>query len=346
MSSGNQPVVVQPSREPAAVLGEMLGGAFVSQAIFVAAKLGIADLVAAGPRPVAELAAETGSHERSLYRVLRTLASVGLFRQTDPKVFAQTALSELLRSDAPRSMRDDALFMGADWHVNVIADMPYSVRTGKPAWGHTHGAEVFEYFAANPEQGALFNDLMTTMTVRYAPAIVEAYDFSHFETLVDVAGGQGYLLARALEAAPGLAGVLFDMPQVLEGATALLEREGVADRVRKVPGDFFASVPAGADAYMLKHIVHDWDDERCVTLLGNIRTAMSDDGKVLIVESVVPETEEPHYSKMLDLEMLVSPGGIERTEGEYRDLLAAAGLRLSRVVPTKTPLSIIEAVKA
>ena len=346
MSSGTESVPDAQSQPPEAVLTEMLFGAFVSQALYVAAKLGIADLLAEGPRPVAGLAAETSTHERSLHRVLRSLASVGVFRQTEPGVFALTPLAEPLRSDAPNSMRAGAIFMGEEWHMRVIADMLYSVRTGKPAWGHTHGAEVFDYFAANPAQAEIFNATMTGLSVAVAPAIVEAYDFSEFGTLADVAGGHGYLLAQVLKATPSLGGILFDTPQVIEGAGALLEREGVDDRVAKVSGDFFASVPEGADAYMMKHIIHDWDDERCVALLRNVRAAMPDGGKVLIVETVVPEADEPHYSKLLDLEMLTSPGGIERTEEEYRDLLTAAGLRLSRIVPTKSPFSVIEAVKA
>jgi hypothetical protein len=208
-----------------------------------------------------------------------------------------------------------------------------------------YGVEVFDYFAANPEQSEIFNRAMTDISTAIAPLVVEAYDFSGFNTLTDIAGGHGYLLAQILKANPNVKGILFDVPPVIAGASALLEEEGVAGRVEKVSGDFFASVPKGADAYIMKHIIHDWDDERATRILQNINAAMSPEGKVLIVEVVVPEGNEPHYSKLLDLEMLASPGGVERTATEYRELLGAAGLRLTSIIQTRSPYSIIEAVK-
>ncbi|HYH87152.1 MAG TPA: methyltransferase [Pyrinomonadaceae bacterium] len=330
---------------PEAFLTQLAFGALMTQALYVVAKLGIADLLKDEPLSIAELAERTETHERALYRVLRSLSSVGIFSEVEPNVFALTPLAEPLRSDAPGSMRGGAIFMGEDWHWSVWGNLLYSVRTGKPAWGHTHGSEVFDYFAKNPEQSEIFNSAMTDMSVGIAPAIVEAYDFSGTETLADIAGGHGYLLARILKDNEGMKGVLFDVPPVIAGAGELLEREGVAARVEKVSGDFFKSVPA-ADAYIMKHIIHDWDDERCVTILKNIRAAMNPEGKVLIVEAVVPEGDGPHYSKLLDLEMLVSPGGVERTAQEYASLLARAGLRLTRIVPTNSPFSIVEAVAA
>jgi hypothetical protein len=331
---------------PEVALTQMIFGAFVSQAVSVAAKLGVADLLAEQPQTVAALAAATETHERSLYRVLRTLASVGVFRETDDKVFELTPLAEPLRSDAPNSMRNGAIFMGAEWHWRVYGEMLHSVRTGKSAWSRANGAEVFDYFAAHPEHGEVFNRAMTDMSAVAAAAITEAYDFRGIDTLVDVAGGHGYLLAAALRANPDVRGVLFDLPQVIDGAPATLEREGVTDRVELSSGDFFASVPEGADAYMMKHIIHDWDDERALLILNNIRRAMRDDGRVLICETVVPEGNEPHFGKLMDLEMLVSPGGVERTAREYRDLLAQAGLELKRIIPTRSYLSIVEAIKA
>lgn len=330
---------------PAVVLTQMAFGALLTQALYVAARLGVADMLATGPRPVAELAAETGTHERSLYRVLRSLAGAGVFAEVEPKTFGLTPLAELLRADAHGSMRNGLIFMGEQWHFNVWSNMMHSVRTGRPAWGHTHGAEVFEYFTANPEHAEIFNGAMTDMSVGTAPAVVEAYDFSAFGTLADIAGGHGYLLSQILKANPNLSGVLFDMAPVVEGATALLEREGVAARVERVAGDFFANVPR-ADAYIMKHIIHDWDDERAGLILKNINEAMGEEGRVLIVETIVPEGNEPHYSKVLDLEMLTSPGGIERTAEEYAALLASAGLKLSRIIPTRSPFSIVEAVRA
>ena len=330
---------------PEAFLTELAFGALMSQALYVAAKLGIADLLADEPQPVYKLAASTDTHERSLYRVLRSLSSIGIFQEVEPKVFALTRLAEPLRTDAPGSVRNGVIFMGEEWHWRVWGNLLHSVRTGEAAWKQTHGAEVFDYFPKNPEQAEIFNRAMTDMSVITAPAVIEAYDFSGFKTIVDIAGGHGYLLAQILKANQNLSGILFDMPHVIAGAGEMLEREGVAARVEKVAGDFFASVPS-ADAYIMKHIIHDWDDERCIIILKNIGAAMKPGGKVLIVEVVVPEGNKPHYSKLLDLEMLASPGGIERTEKEYDALLAQAGLRLTRITATKTPFSIIEAVKA
>lgn len=344
MSTQTKEAAAQPN-PPEAFIVQLALSALMSQALYVAAKLGIADLLADKPQPVDKLAADTNTHERSLYRVLRSLSSVGVFREVEPKVFALTPVAEYLRSGAPNSMRNGAIFMGEEWHWRVWGNMLYSVQTGESAWSQAHGVSVFEYFTANPEQGEIFNRAMTDMSVSIAPAIVEAYDFSGFTRIADIAGGHGFMLSQILKAAPSLSGILFDMPHVIAGAGQLLEREGVAARVEKVTGDFFKSVPS-ADAYIMKHIIHDWDDERCGTILKNIGAAIKPGGKLLIVEVVVPEGNEPHYSKLLDLEMLTSPGGVERTAQEYDALLAQAGLRLTRIIPTKSPFSIIEAVKA
>jgi hypothetical protein len=343
-TSAPTPAAAQPL-PPEVFLTQLAFGAMMTQAVYVAAKLGVADLLAAKPRTVSELAAETKSHERSLYRLLRSLASVGIFEEIEPKVFGMTPYGEPLRKDAPNSLRSGAIFMGEEWHWRVWGNMLHSVRTGEPAWGHVHGAEVFDYFAGHPRQAEIFNNAMTDMSVATAPAVVEAYDFSGINQLTDIAGGHGYLLAQVLKANPDMKGILFDVPSVIAGAGGLLEAEGVAGKVEKVSGDFFSAVPENADAYMMKHIIHDWDDARAAKILQNIEKAMSPGGKVLIIEVVVPEGNEPHYSKLLDLEMLTSPGGLERTADEYRELLAAAGLRLTRIVPTKSPFSIIEAVR-
>lgn len=335
----------QQAVPPDAFLTEVAFGALMSQALYVAAKLSIADLLVEKPQSVQQLAAATQTHERSLYRVLRSLSSIGVFEEVEPKVFALTPIGQALRSDAPNSVRNGVVFMGEEWHWRVWGNLIHSVRTGETAWKKTHGAEVFDYFSSNPEQAEIFNRAMTDMSVVTAPAVVEAYDFSGFKSLADIAGGHGFLLSQILKATPGLEGILFDMPQVIAGSTALLEREGVADRVETVSGDFFASVPS-ADAYIMKHIIHDWDDERAVKILSNIREAMNAGGRVLIVEVVVPEGKEPHYSKVLDLEMLASPGGVERTAKEYEEILASAGLRLTRIIQTRSPFSIIESVKA
>jgi hypothetical protein len=346
-SSAASAATAATTTQPAApeVLTQMAFGALMSQALYVAAKIGVADLLSEKPRPVRALAAATETNERALYRVLRSLASAGVFAETDPKVFALTPYAELLRSNVPGSLRNGIIFAGEEWHWRVWGNLLHSLKTGQSAWGQVHGAEVFDYFAAKPEQAEIFNHAMTDGSVAIAPLIVDAYDFSGIKRLTDIAGGHGYLLAQILKANPDVKGTLFDVAPVIAGASQLLEGEGVGERVEKVSGDFFASVPEGADAYIMKHIIHDWDDERATRILRNINRAMTKGSKVLIVEVVVPEDNELHFSKLLDLEMLVSPGGVERTATEYGELLSAASLRLTRIIQTKSPYSIIEAVK-
>lgn len=347
MTTQNNAAALAPEMPAEAVLGQIVMGAFTSQAVYVAAKLGIADLVQDNPRSAAELAAATGANPNALYRLLRALSSIGVFTETEPQTFALTPLAEPLLSERPGSMREMAIWIGEEAHWRVYGEMLHSVQTGKTAWSHVHGEEVFPYlFQTNRELGEIFNRAMTSFSASVAPAIAAAYEMSGVEKLVDVAGGHGLLLSAFLKANPHLQGVLFDLPEVIAGANALLESEGVAERVEAATGDFFQNVPAGADAYMMKHIIHDWDDERSITILKNIHSAMNDDGKVLIVEMVVKEANEPDFSKIMDLEMLVSPGGVERTAEEYRQLLAQAGFRLTRIVPTASPYSIVEAVKA
>jgi len=331
---------------PEAQLMQIVAGCFPSQAVYVVAKLGIADLLKGEPLPVAELARKTGTHEQSLNRVLRCLASLGIFRETESREFELTPTAELLLSDHPGSMRDAAVFMGEPWHWSVYSDMLYSVTTGKVAWEHVHGKEVFPYFQEHPEEYEIFNRAMTSLSTNVLPAIVEAYDFAGVKKLADIAGGHGMLLAGFLKTNPALHGLLFDLPQVIEGAPELLEKEGVADRVELKTGDFFESVLGGADAYMMKFIIHDWDDDRALKILRNIHQALPSDGRLLLVEMVVPAGNEPHFSKIQDLEMLVSPGGVERTPDEFRDLLTGAGFELRRIIPTKSPLSIVEAFKS
>ena len=336
----------QPALPPDAILMQMLFGAQMQRSVCLAARLGVPDLLAEGARTAEELAARTDTHAPSLYRLLRTLASIGVFTEDAEKKFELTPISALLRSDAPNSVRDFAVMMGEDWIWQAWGALPYSVKTGGVAHEKAQGMGSFEFFQSNAEAGKVFNAAMTNFTRAVIPAFVEAYDFSRISRLVDVAGGHGLLLAGVLKANPHLRGVLFDLPFVIEGASRLLDGEGVSDRVELVSGSFFESVPAGADAYMMKHIIHDWDDESSIKILQNIRSAMSEDGKVLIVEMVVPEGNEPHPSKALDILMLVMEGGKERTRDEYRKLLEAAGFRLTRVIPTKSPYSVVEGERA
>ena len=340
-STSSQPV---PAPLPAeAVLTQMLLGSLASQALYVAAKLGIADLLVDGPKRVDELATATATDAPSLYRVLRALASTGVFEEQDNQVFALTPTAEPLRSDVPNSLRDVTIFWGEDWHWEVWGKTLYSVKTGKSAWAQIHGEEVFDYFAKNQEAARIFDRAMSSFSSVATKAVVEAYDFSGIETLIDIAGGHGRLLNGVLEANPSMRGVLFDLPHVIESAK---QTTRVGDRCEYATGDFFASVPAGGDAYIMKHIIHDWDDERAITILKNIKDAMNPGGRVLVVESVIADGNGQDFGKLLDIEMLVSPGGKERTAAEYEDLFRRAGLRLTRIVPTKSPYSVIEAVAA
>ena len=329
-----------------AVLTQILLGSLASQSLYVAAKLGIADMLVDGPKSVEELATAAGVDGPSLYRVLRALTSIGVFTEQENKTFAMTASAEPLRSDVPNSLRDVAIFWGEDWHWGVWGKTLYSVRTGKSAWAQIHGEEVFEYFQKNQEAARIFDRAMSSFSTLAAKAVVEAYDFSDVKTLIDIAGGQGRLLAGVLETYPTMRGVLFDLPHVLESAREAGTAANVRDRLEFAAGDFFASVPSGGDAYMMKHIIHDWDDERAVTILRNIRKAMNPGGRVLLVEAVIADGNGQDFGKLLDIEMLVSPGGKERTAAEYEELFNRAGLKLTRIVPTKSPYSVIEAVAA
>ena len=335
----------RPGPPPQAIMMQMGMGAMVTQALYVAAKLGVADILADGEKHIDEIAKKCDAHSPSLYRILRSLASTGVFTETTPRTFANTPLSEVLRSKIPGSMRDSMIFMGEPWHYNVWGNMLHSAKTGGTAWKETYGEGVFEWFAHEPEASEIFNGCMSELSAGAAPAIVDAYDFSGFETLADIAGGHGFLLSQILNANPNLKGILFDQQHVINGAGEVLQKHGVADRAETVSGDFFVEVPA-ADSYIMKHIIHDWDDERAIKILQTIHRAMNDDGKVLLAEMVIPEGNGPHPGKMLDLEMLTSPGGLERTEAEYASLFERSGFRLNRVVPTLSPFSVIEAVKA
>lgn len=337
-SAGNE------TAPPEAKLTQMITGSLGSQAIYVAAKLGIADLLADGPKSVDELAAAADADAPSLYRVLRALASFGVFAERDDQVFELNATAELLRSDSPCSLRDLAIFFGEDWHWKVWGQTLYSVRTGKTGWSQVHGDEVFPYFAANCEASKIFDNAMTSLSNLAIKAVLEAYDFSGIETLVDIAGGHGRLLTSILAANPAVKGVLFDLPHVIAGAKENEQIKAVGPSCELTSGDFFVDVPAGADAYLMKHIIHDWDDEKALAILRNIKRVMKPGGRVLLIEAVITPANEQDFGKLLDIEMLVSPGGKERTAVEYRDLFARAGLSLARIVKTKSPYSVIEAV--
>jgi hypothetical protein len=320
----------------------MMTGYWISKAIYVAAKLGIADLVAEGPLGVDELAARTETQAPALSRVLRALASIGVFSEVDHGRFALTPLAGLLLSGTPGSMRALAI-MYAEEQYRAWDDVLHSVRTGQPAFERAFGTRYFEYFTTHPEASQVFNEAMVGWTTQISDAVVASYDFSACDTVVDVGGGHGALLAAILQRNPGVRGILFDLPPVVESAGPFLEAAGMRDRCERVGGDFFAAIPPDADAYVLAQILHDWDDERSAAILRQVRKAMPDHGKLLIVELVLPEGNEPFVGKWLDLHMMVLLGGQERTVVQYGALLREAGFELSRVIPTSAEESIVEA---
>ena len=329
---------------PPVQLMQMLFGFAASRAIGVAAELCIADLLQQGPKTAEELAQQTDAHERSLYRVLRACASIGVFSEDSEKRFSLTPLAEPLLSNAPGSLRAFAEMITTDWQYQTWAELTYSVKTGKPSFDKVHGMSSFDYFWTHEREGKQFNDAMTSNSAFSSVAVVNAYDFSDVSTLIDIGGGHGFLLASILEKYPRVKGVLYDTPAVITEAKKLLEEHGVSERCERVGGNFFESVPAEGDAYIMKHIIHEWNDEQCITILKNCRSAMKENGKVLIVEMIVPEGNEPSPAKFLDLQMLQYLPGCERTEKEYKELLDKAGFELARTVPTMSPFSIIEGV--
>ena len=327
---------------PQQVVVGLSTGFWVSQMLLVATRLGIADLLKDEPRSAADLAGSVDANPEALYRLLRALASVGVLREEDGK-FQCTPVGACLQSGVPGSMRAWVLAIADEHFWRIWPELMYSVKTGEPGYDHAQGMGVFEYFARNPEKGKVFDEAMTSFSSLEIPAVVSAYDFSGIGKLVDVAGGYGSLLCAVLKANPGPRGVLFDMPSVIEGSRKAIEAEGLSARCEVAGGDFFASVPAGADAYMMKHIIHDWDDARCIRILENCRKAMNAGGKVLIVDTVLKPGNDPDFFKILDLGMLMISGR-ERTEQQFRDLLARAGFRLTRVVPTESAVSVVEGV--
>ncbi|OFW26105.1 MAG: hypothetical protein A3H97_14160 [Acidobacteria bacterium RIFCSPLOWO2_02_FULL_65_29] len=322
---------------------QMMTGYWVSQAIYVAAKLGIADHIAAGAADSRDLADATHTDAQSLQRLLRALVSIGVFSEATPGEYGLTPVSALLRTGTPDSMRALAIMYNEEQY-RAWADLLFSVRTGKPAFEHTFGKGIFEYFRENPEPAWTFGEAMTAWTNQLAGAVVAAFDFSPFSTVVDVGGSHGTLLAAILRKNPATRGILFDLPNVIAGAAEHLAAEGVADRCTHIGGDFFEAVPAGGDLYVMAQILHDWDDERCVAILRRCRTALRDGGKLLIVELVLPPGDGPFFGKWLDLHMLVMASGRERTAAEYQQLLQAARFELTHVQPTAAGASIVEAV--
>jgi O-methyltransferase domain/Dimerisation domain len=329
---------------PHAQLIQMGTASWVSAVVYAAAKLGIADALAAGPRSAAELAGTTRTHAPSLHRLLRTLAGLGILTERDEQRFALTTLGEALKTDAPGSARATLMaFCGPGfWHG--WEEIVYSLETGKTGFEKAFGSPLFEYLAQRPQEASYFSEAMVGYHGAEPPTVARAYDFSGLKTIVDVGGATGNMLAAILSQHAAPRGVLYDRPHVVSDAPALLKARGVEGRVTIESGDFFERVPSGGDAYLLSHVIHDWSEEQCLTILGHCRNVIQPEGRLLIVETVLPAGDTPHQGKVQDMVMLVFPGGQERTEAEYASLLGQADFRLRRVVPTESIVSVVEAV--
>jgi O-methyltransferase domain/Dimerisation domain len=333
-----------PAPTPIALL-QLTTSCWISQAVYVAAKLGVADLLKNGPKPCDELAEATQSDPGSLRRLLRLLAGAGVFAETEDSQLHLTPMAECLMSDGPHSMRAWATMIGEDWHWRMWGELLYSVRTGKPAFDLVHGMRPFEYFPRNPDSARIFDEAMTGLSASEVGAILGAYDFSKYKKIIDVAGGNGSLIIPLLKISLETNAVLFDLPHVIERAKGRIEGEGLTERLELVGGNFFQTVPTGGDLYILKHIIHDFGDAEALDILRNCRNAMTGGARLLIIEMVIPPGNDPSFGKLVDLEMMLI-GGIERTEAEYQTLLAEAGFKLTNIIPTNSPVGIIESVLA
>lgn len=328
---------------PHASLAKMINGYWLTQALHTAARLGIADLLAASPRTASELAEKTDANPRSLSRLLRALASAGVFNEVDG-AYRLTPMGELLRSDVPGSLRGVAVYSGDPEHYAAWGQLHHSVKTGERAFDHVFGERIFDYMAARPDVAATFNTAMAGYSAESARVVAEHFDPSPFAAIVDVAGGDGRLLAALLDRAPNARGVIVEMPHVVEPARAFLVSRGLATRTEVIAGNIFESIPASGDLYVMKWILHDWDDEAALRILRNIRTVIPQGGRLLIAEAVIPPGNDPFFGKLMDLNMLVMTGGCERTAAEFQQLLRAAGFELDRVTTTGSIVDLVEAV--
>ena len=328
--------------DPQWALYGLITGHYVSRAIYVAAKLGIADLLKDGPRPVADLAAATHTHAPSLHRLMLLLAGAGVFAEAAGEGFQTTAMGECLRSDVPQSRRAHALLLAGPLQQRAWARLLEIVQTGQGASSQA----LFPFLAKYPEEAAIFNEAMGNKCAAVTKAFAAAYDCSQFSTIVELGGGYGLLLRTILAANPAARGILFDLPHVAEEAKEHVLAAGLADRCQVMGGDFFEALPSGGDAYILQSVIHDWDDAQSIAILSKVAQAMAPQGKLLLVEMVLPDDlSESSWSQVVtgsDLNMLVNTGGRERSETEYRRLFDAAGFELSRIIPTATPWSVVE----
>ncbi|GAB3795702.1 methyltransferase [Micromonospora zhanjiangensis] len=323
----------------------MIAGFWVSRAIHAVAALEIPDLLDGSPATADQLAGKTGTQAPALYRLLRAVASVGLLTEDDKNAFTLTPLGATLRKDAPDSLHAFAVTELGGGHYRAWGDLLHSIRTGEIAFDHVHNMSIWEYFFVhNQADGQVFNKSMTELTGTVAAEVVSQYDFTPYRVIVDVGGGQGAFLSAVLRSHPNGSGVLFDAPSVIAGAAANLKAAGVADRCRTEAGSFFDSVPTGGDLYLLKWVIHDWDDADSGVILRNVRAAMTPGSRLLIVDTVVPTGDTPSPSKFIDLDMMIANGGRERTAAEFDKLVGTAGFRLERIIGTNSPSGIVECV--
>jgi hypothetical protein len=322
---------------------QVFAGAWITQAISVASELCISDLLMDGPRTLGELAEKTHARRDSLYRLLRALASVGIFAQDADGRFSLTPLAEMLRSDVPQSQRAKAVMLGGEFH-STWGNLLYSVKTGKQGFQAKFGESFFQYMQGHPDRHQIYDAAMETIHGIETGPMLDAYDFSGVRSVVDIGGGSGQLLDAVLTRYPDLQGTLFDLPAVAERARARISRSGWGSRYRIVGGDFFSSIPPGADVYLMRHVLHDWEDQEAIAILERCREAMGPESMILVIETVIPPGNTPCSGKWLDLMMLLV-GGRERTEQEYGSLLWDGGFRVNRIIPTRTDVSIIEGVK-
>ncbi|UCE39368.1 MAG: methyltransferase [Thermoplasmata archaeon] len=323
-------------------LMKFIVGRWISKPIYVAAELGIADMLAEGPKHIDDLAQSSKSHAPYLFRVMRALASVGIFSEIEDKRFKITPMAEHLKTGAMRSI---ALMFNSDWSDEAWKYFLESVKTGETAFEKAHGMSVSKWLEKNPRAAEVFNEANAKKAASTHRAIVDAYDFSGINTLIDVGGGLGVLMAEILIANPLMEGLVADIPSVIQNTRKMIKARGIEDRCRAVECDFFKSIPSGGDAYLMSNILHDWTDEQCHLILTTCHRAMKAESRLVILEMVIPPGNEPSIAKLLDLEMLVITGGRERTESEFKDMLESSGFKLSRIIPTKENVCIIEGIK-
>lgn len=332
----------QPTETPTAILLRLVNGYQISQAIHVVAELRLADLIGTEQVSVPEIAARVGAHPESLYRLLRALSTVGVFRETEDRRFVASPVSELLRTDSPQSMWGWPMMIGRPYHWQMWGDLLHSVRTGEDAIRHRHGMGVWAWRADKPEETTIFNAAMEAMSRNVAPAIIAACDFTRFKRIVDVGGANGALLAAILTASPNSSGVVFDLPHVVREARSVIKRAGLEGRCEIAEGSYFDGIPAGGDAYLFKSVLMDHTDETCAAVLRRVRTAMGPQGTLLVLEGMISAPNEGQRAAFSDLMMLVGTGGRERRDDEWKAVLAAGGFELTAIMPTASRFQILE----